>query len=299
MKLNRQLKAALNDNRLLMLGAQVLFGFQLNAAFQEMFDTLPPLPRTMLCIDTLLLVLALALLIAPSMEHRIVARGRDSIRVLTLATVCAGCALLPLSIALAGDIFIALDRVGEQKTPSFVAIGFFVLAACCWYFVELWLRSGRKIMTKPDTAEPTPLATQVEQLLTEARVIIPGAQALLGFQLTVTLTRAFADLMPEIKIAHAIALCCVGLAIILLMAPASLHRITFAGQDDPEFVEIGSIFVVAAPLPLALGMALDTYVAASRSLGVGAPAVALALMSLIALIGAWYLYPAWGRFFRQ
>ena len=45
MKLEQQLKTALNDNHLLMLGAQVLFGFQFNGTFQEMFDSLSAVPR--------------------------------------------------------------------------------------------------------------------------------------------------------------------------------------------------------------------------------------------------------------
>ena len=94
--------------------------------------------------------------------------------------------------------------------------------------------------------EPTPLETQVDQLLTEARIIIPGVQALLGFQLTVTLTQAFAQLPAGPKIAHIAALCCMGLAVILLMAPASVHRIAFSGQDHPDFLAIGSVFVIGA-----------------------------------------------------
>src|SRR5205823_11846413 len=101
-------------------------------------------------------------------------------------------------------------------------------------------------------------STQVDQLLTEARVIIPGAQALLGFQFAVTLTRAFEQLPPHAKLVHAIALLCVALTVILLMAPAALHRLSFGGEDAPEFLTIGSAFVIAAPVPLALGIALDT-----------------------------------------
>ena len=41
MKLEQQKKTALNDNRLLMLGAQVLFGFQFNGTFQR-FQRGPP-----------------------------------------------------------------------------------------------------------------------------------------------------------------------------------------------------------------------------------------------------------------
>jgi hypothetical protein len=51
-----------------------------------------------------------------------------------------------------------------------------------------------------------PTHKKIDQLLTEARVILPGAQALLGFQLAVVLTRAF-DLLPAwSKALHALAL---------------------------------------------------------------------------------------------
>ena len=139
---------------------------------------------------------------------------------------------------------------------------------------------------------------QVDQLLTEARLIIPGAQALLGFQLTITLTQAFAQLPADAKIAHAVALCCVALAVILLMAPASLHRIAFGGEDDPQFVTIGSGFVIAAPLPLAFAIALDTYVAAGRALSSATAAAVLAVAAIVALLGLWYAYPIWRRLAR-
>ena len=57
-------------------------------------------------------------------------------------------------------------------------------------------------MGKKETEKPTPLSTKVDQLLTEARIIIPGAQALLGFQFAVTLTRAFEQLPVFAKLAR-------------------------------------------------------------------------------------------------
>src|SRR5690349_23978191 len=105
-----------------------------------------------------------------------------------------------------------------------------------FYGIE-WI-AKRKTPAMPEEAtKPTPLETQVDQLLTEARVIIPGVQALLGFQLTVTLTRAFQELPIDAKVTHAVALCSIAIAVILLMAPASLHRISFGGQDDPQFLK--------------------------------------------------------------
>jgi hypothetical protein len=84
MKLERQLKIALDESRLLILGSQVLFGFQFNGIFQQQFDELPPLSRAFVCAGLTLIMLAVALLIAPSMDHRIIERGQDTTRVLAL-----------------------------------------------------------------------------------------------------------------------------------------------------------------------------------------------------------------------
>jgi len=59
------------------LGSQVLFGFQFNGIFQQQFDALPSLSRAFVCAGLTLIMLAVALLIAPSMDHRIVERGQD------------------------------------------------------------------------------------------------------------------------------------------------------------------------------------------------------------------------------
>ena len=293
MRLERQLKVALDESRLLILGSQVLFGFQFNGIFQQEFAALPSASRGFVCAGLPLLIVALALLIAPSMQHRIVERGQDSRRVLALATLCAGWALLPVAVALALDMFVALQRIASSSVAAGIAGTFFGLAMLCWYIVAWASRRREPAMQEP--TKPTPLETQVDQLLTEARVIIPGVQALLGFQLTVTLTQAFAELPMPAKIAHAAALCCIGLAVILVMAPASVHRIAFSGQDDPDFVKIGSFFVVAAPLPLALGIALDAYVAGGRALQSQPAALALAAVAILVLLGFWYAFPLWRR----
>jgi phage shock protein PspC (stress-responsive transcriptional regulator) len=293
MRLERQLKIALDESRLLILGSQVLFGFQFNGVFQQQFDTLPVVSRVFVSAGLFLIVVALALLITPSMHHRIVERGQDSQRVLSLATMCAGSAVLPIAVALALDMFVAMQRITSGSVAAGAAGTFFGLAMLCWYAVAWITMRKEKSVQEPNT--PTTLETQVDQLLTEARVIIPGVQALLGFQLTVTLTQAFAELATGAKIVHACALCCTGLAVILLMAPASVHRIAFSGQDDPAFVRIGSVFVVAAPLPLALGIALDAYVAAGRALQSEPAVLGLAAVALLLLLGFWYAFPLWRR----
>jgi hypothetical protein len=297
MQLERQLKIALDESRLLILGAQVLFGFQFNGIFQQQFESLPFSSRLLVCAGLALLMIAVAFLIAPSMEHRVVERGQDSPRILALATLFAGAALLPVAIALAFDIFVAMERIGPPIVAASASLTFFGIAMLCWYGIA-WIAKRKESPMVQASERPTPLETRVDQLLTEARVIIPGVQALLGFQLAVIFTQAFAALEPIAKVVHAIALCCMGLAVIFLMAPASIHRIAFSGQDDPDFLKIGSMFVVAAPFPLALGIAFDTYVAAGRALQSDRAAILLAAAAVIVLLGLWYVLPLWRRMYR-
>src|ERR1700704_4608360 len=202
MQLERQLKIALDESRLLILGAQVLFGFQFNGIFQEQFKELSSSSQLLVCVGLPLLMTAVALLIAPSMEHRIVERGQANPRILALATLFSGFALLPLSVALALDMFVAMEPVSSEATAILTGVKFFSLAILCWY-VLAWILKRKTEPMAQAPPKPTPLETQIDQLLTEARIIIPGAQALLGFQLTVTLTRAFQQLPADAKLLHA------------------------------------------------------------------------------------------------
>lgn len=201
------------------------------------------------------MVLAIALLIAPSMQHRIVDGGEHSNRIHRATTIYAGWALQPFEISLGLGAYEVFDHLYGRSAAFAMGTAFCLLAGFFWFGLEaiVKLSMGKKRMREPE--KPTPLSTKIEQMLTEARVILPGAQALIGFQLTVTLTRSFEQLPEHIKLVHVIALCCVGFAVILLMTPAALHRISFAGEDTAPFFRLGSAFVIAAPAFLAVGIA--------------------------------------------
>ena len=154
------------------------------------------------------------------------------------------------------------------------------------------LRKRRKAL--PPESE-TSLKTKIEQLLTEARVIIPGGQALLGFQFVATLTKAFDNLPDEMKWLHAAALAAVALSVLLLMTPAALHRLAFHGEDDPEFFEIGSRLVVAAAFPLALGISADVAVVTYKITERSAISLMIAGGAAMVFLAVWYVYPLVAR----
>ena len=80
--------------RLLMLGAQVLFGFKLNGVFQEEFAHLSLASRYVDCAGQVLMAVTIGLLVAPSMQHRIVENGEDTDRIHRITGVFAGMVLL-------------------------------------------------------------------------------------------------------------------------------------------------------------------------------------------------------------
>ncbi|MCC8954178.1 hypothetical protein H8B02_12155 [Bradyrhizobium sp. Pear77] len=173
-----------------------------------------------------------------------------------------------------------------------VGTGLAAVGLCLHFGLGMALR--RKAKPLPPESE-TPLKTKIEQLLTEARVIIPGGQALLGFQLVATLTKSFQALPGSMQAVHAAGLLSVAFSILLLMTPASLHRLAYHGEDDPQFFRIGSALVIAAELPLALGIAADVAVVFYVVSEDTRSAIAIGTSVFVSLLTAWYGLPLWHR----
>lgn len=135
------------------------------------------------------------------------------------------------------------------------------------------------------------LHDRIDYVLTEARVILPGAQALLGFQLIVPLMKAFETLPASARTVHFAALLFVAIAIVLLIAPAAIHRIAFNGDDDERFLRLSSNIVTAALVPLASGVASELYVATERLLPGSSASQWTAAAAICVLLGLWYGLP--------
>ena len=289
--LERKVKTALDETRLLILGAQILFGFHFNAAFQKRFPEIALPSRYLHALAFFAMACTIGFLIAPSMQHRLVERGHASTRILRVTTRFASSALVLFALALGVDLYVVVEHRFGLFWGLLIGLGLGAAALVAWYGAEWMLRPPRHKEENMLSEEETPLDVRVEQMLTEARVLIPGAQALFGFQLGVMLMDAFGQLPPASKAVHTAALCCIVIAIILLMAPAAFHRVTFGGQDTEEFYRLGSRLVVSGAVPLAAGIAADLGVAVERSLGSQRMAMAIAIVVGLVLAGLWFIYP--------
>lgn len=140
----------------------------------------------------------------------------------------------------------------------------------------------------------TPLKTKIEQILTEARLLLPGGQALLGFQFVASLSKSFHEFPTTYQYIHVAGLCAIALAVTLLMTPAALHRIAFQG-DDAQFYRIGSRLVIHASRPLAARIAADIAVVLFKVTENSRTSGLTALVSFFFLVGTWLVYRAWRR----
>jgi hypothetical protein len=135
-----------------------------------------------------------------------------------------------------------------------------------------------------------------EYLLEECRMVLPGLQALFGFQLIAVFNARFATLLaPVERIAHLVALALVAIAIALVMAPAALHRQTDPHVLSDRFLRISTRLVLASMPALAIALALEFYlvtrVILQRPL---LPALAAAAI-LAFFVAAWLVLPRLSR----
>ena len=143
--------------------------------------------------------------------------------------------------------------------------------------------------------EKTPLKDRVEQVLTEARVVLPGVQALLGFQLATMLMEGFDKLPQSSKYVHVASLILMGLCVILLMTPAAYHRMVERGEDTESFHSLASALLLVVMIPLPLGICGDLFVVLRKVTGSISISVGSALLILMFSYGLWFGFPAYRR----
>lgn len=294
MALADRTKTALDESRMLMLGAQILLGFQFQAPFQNGFPAISSAEKTTEVAVLGLIILVVGLLIAPSAHHRISEDGEAShhfIRFLTRMSVPT----LPIfAIAIGLDLGIAGMRIGGLAAGIAGALLGAALPLAIWFGPVLF-HHPHEDEEMPTSDKKTPLDAKIDYVLTEARVVLPGAQALLGFQLAIVLTNGFQQLSSNLKMTHGAALALIALSTALLIAPAAYHRLVYAGRNEPEFHRLSSRLILVATVFLALGLATDTYLVVSKIVDDAQLALWSAVAVAVVLLGLWHFWPWWRR----
>jgi len=288
-----KVKNALDEARMLVLGAQVLLGFQYHAFFEKGYEKLGPADRALELAALFALLITIGALFLLAGRHQIVEEGRASASFHRFTMLVMWVVLLPFGLALAFEVGAAANRIGGAWAGAAAGALTGVAALGLWYG-PFSLRSRRNTQEPEDEMEDTPLEHRIVEVLTEARVLLPGAQALLGFQLAIVLMEAFEQLPKSVQLVHLASLGFVALATIVLMAPAAYHRIVERGRDTERFHGFASRMVLLALALLGPGFAGDLYVVLHRA-GHSAAAWPVAAATLLGLYGAWFGAMLWLR----
>ena len=143
----------------------------------------------------------------------------------------------------------------------------------------------------PDLGEGNDLGTRVETFLGEFRMVIPALAAILGFQLMVAFQDSFQDLGALEQVATFLALACTTVAFLLLLMPASYHRLTWEFEETEEFLRFSRRSIGAAFVFLPFVLALTLYVQAVQAFGSRAVGAAIGAGVLGLAVAFWWLIP--------
>jgi len=125
----------------------------------------------------------------------------------------------------------------------------------------------------------------------EARTVLPGIQALFGFQLIAVFNRPFFELEPADRVVHLAALLLVAIAIGLIMAPAACHRLSEPGVVSRHWIDLASRDIAWAMVALMIAIGLDVYLVALMISSEAALAGALGAAAAAILGWLWFAVP--------
>jgi cation transport ATPase len=141
-----------------------------------------------------------------------------------------------------------------------------------------------------DESEWDRLDRNLNELLQELRVALPGVQVLFAFLLTVPFAQGFTALSDFQRNAYFAVLVLTAISTVLLIAPTAYHRILFRAGRKREVVAYANRMVILGLAALALAMvtavALIAHVVFGEAAAIVTGAVALGLIGAL-----WYAMP--------
>jgi hypothetical protein len=288
---------ALNESRILVLGVQVLLSFQYSSALETSFDSLPYSSQCLEVAALALLIVAFGLFVAPAPNHLLMWSDDDGPSLQRFVTLAVGIALTPFAAALAIDFYIVTARIGGPILATALGAAGFGCAMFFWYGLEAIhlqskghqrrSRARSQVMSRTKGKAPT-TEEKIQHALTDTRVVLPGAQALLGFQLVGVLLGGFDALPASSKYVHLVSLAFVLLSTILLMMPAAYHRLVERGQPSEHFYRLTRNVVIWSMIPLGIGICGDFFIVCRKVSGSLNLSVSMTILLAVAFFVFWF-----------
>ena len=156
---------------------------------------------------------------------------------------------------------------------------------------DLTSRQEHAAAKAKNDSEAETLKEELSNILEECRILLPGMQALFGFQTIAVFNERFEHLRGLSPVAHLLSLAMVAVAIALGMAPAAFHRIAEPGRVSRRLIALSSRCICAALFMLMLAFALEMFVVFSLATGEQPLSVSVAALILLITGAAWFVLP--------
>ncbi|MYM34032.1 hypothetical protein GTP38_06730 [Duganella sp. FT94W] len=129
-------------------------------------------------------------------------------------------------------------------------------------------------------------------MLSEMRILLPGAQMLSAFLIILPFNQGFSKIVHMEKQLFLATFFFALTSLVLLSAPAVQHRVLRPLKDRVRFKRIATRQIVAGAFSLAIALVLGTDLVISEVFGAAVGLAVAAVMALLILI-FWWLMPAY------
>ena len=136
-RLDRELIELLNELRVVLPGVQVLFAFLLAVPFSQRFEQLTAVQEDVFFAAFLCTAVATALLIAPSVYHRLRWRRRDKDQILRTSNRLAIAGTAFLAAAIVAVVYLVTDLIYGAVTSLVVTLAAAAMFGWLWYGIPL------------------------------------------------------------------------------------------------------------------------------------------------------------------
>jgi Family of unknown function (DUF6328) len=140
-RIDRELMELLNELRVALPGVQFLFAFLLILPFQATVTDLTDFHRTVYFLSLVTAAVAMALLIAPAAQHRVLFRQSEKERLLRRSNRSALAGLVGLALAVALALLLVIDVLFSRTLAWLTAGGVAAVLAWWWIAVPFWQRA--------------------------------------------------------------------------------------------------------------------------------------------------------------
>ena len=134
---DRELIELLNELRVALPGIQVLFAFLLTMPFTQRFKTITTTQKTTFFAAFISTALSSALLIAPTVLHRLRFRSKDKEDVLVTSNRLTIIGTFLLAVAISLVVYLITDVLYGGAAPVLFTGGIVVLFVIVWYLLPL------------------------------------------------------------------------------------------------------------------------------------------------------------------